>query len=156
MSIVVEQTVPFSREQLDLDNPERWSKLFPLIRPSVTRTRAAKGQAVIVDRSLDGSQNVQIAAVGSTGNFSSKVLLERNIAAFTTEQHGTGQIGAKDIAEALRANDVGCPCGLVIVKASNKRYLEVVGNGLVEVDVDGELELDHVLSLLSVADIKTR
>jgi hypothetical protein len=27
---------------------------------------------------------------------------------------------------------------------------------LVEVDVDGELELDHVLSLLSVADIKTR
>jgi dihydroxyacetone kinase len=84
------------------------------------------------------------------------VLLERNIAAFTTEQHGTGQIGAKDIAEALRANDVGCPCGLVIVKASNKRYLEVVGNGLVEVDVDGELELDHVLSLLSVADIKTR
>ncbi|KAI9877252.1 MAG: hypothetical protein M1830_004433 [Pleopsidium flavum] len=155
MSIVVGQTVPFS-QQLDLDNPERWSKLFPLIRPSVTRARAAKGQAIIVDRSLAGSQNVQIAAVGRTGSFSSKLLSERSIAAFATEQHAKSAIGAKDIAEALRANKIACACGLVVVKASNKRNLEVIEDGLVEVDVNGGSELDHVLSLFSVANRETR
>ncbi|KAI9821303.1 MAG: Dihydroxyacetone kinase 2 [Pycnora praestabilis] len=156
MGVVVEQTIPFSNSQLNLDDPERWTRLFPLIRPSVITVRGAKSHAILVDKSLLNSKNVKIAAVVSSGNFSSKLLSEKGVIAFTAEKPRTREVTTQDIMEALKANGMDFTTGLVVVRASDERKMEVLGDEVVEVDVEGELELDHILSLLSVANAETK
>ena len=115
----------------------------------------ANGQAVVVDSSLTDSKNVLIAAVGSVGNFSSKILSESHLAAFATEQPGKPSVSAEDVQTVLKENGFPIQNGLVVVRSSSKQYLKSTP-GTVELSVEGELNLDHVLSLLSAmkSDIK--
>ncbi|KAI9848861.1 MAG: Dihydroxyacetone kinase 2 [Sclerophora amabilis] len=157
MALVVEQTLPFPASQLELENPERWSRIFPLIRPSVTKTQSKDGHNILVDKSLLKNGHVQIAAIGSTGNFPSKLLSARQISSFATQASGRGNVNGSDIAGALNAAGANPEDGLVVVKASSKRHLEIHSDGkLAEVEVEGELELDHLLSLLIAATSETQ
>ena len=156
MSIIVEQTLPYTASQLHLEDPKRWSRLFPLVRPSIKVVETPSGQAVVVDHALAKTKNPLITAIGSLGNFSSKILSESHLAAFSTED-GKRVISAEDIVKALEANDFPVKNGVLVVRASSKQDLRVNETGdMIDLAVVGELELDHVLSLLGASNTETR
>ena len=156
MAIIVEQTVPYSAETLDLENISRWNNLFPLIRPTVKAVQTPKGQSILIDEALAKSKYVRIAAVGSQGNFSSKLLDERNVTAIVTERSGGGILTAQDIQHAIYNNGISTEQGVVVVRSGKQRRVEVHGSDLVEVQTEEELQLDHVLHLLGHASESCR
>jgi hypothetical protein len=147
MSLVVEQTLPYTHAQLKLDDPKRWSRLFPLMRPSIKAVETASGQTLLVDTALANSNDVLVAVIGSAGDLSSKILSESHLAAFTTEQSESPAILAEEITETLRNNGFPTENGVIIVRAGSKQDLRVA-QGVAELSVVGELRLDHILSLL--------
>lgn len=151
MSLIVEQTLPYNSSQLQLEDPKRWSRLFPLMRPSIKTIEVDNGQVIVVDTALANSKNVLIAAVGSVGNFSSKILSESHLAAFTIEQNGRPTISADKIAKVLKDASFPVENGVVVVRAASTQDLRR-REGVAELSVSGELKLDHVLSLLSAAN----
>lgn len=156
MAVVVEQTIPFTPQALDLENPKRWNTLFPLIRPSVKTVRTAKGQSILVDTALANDTHIRIAAVGVLGNLSSKLLQDSHVTAVVTEQKGAGLLTARDIANAIQQSGHRNVPGVVVVKSAKKRRVEVHGSDLIEAEVQGDLELDHVLHLIGTASESTR
>lgn len=154
MAIVVEQTIPFADSALDLENYSRWTSLLPLIRPSLKAT-TINNHVVLVDQSLASSKDVRIALVGRLGNFSSKLLESRHVCAVGFETNGKRKISARDISEAVSQGDLSLTPGLVIVRSGKRRNLDI-NDAAVEVEVDGDLEADHVLHLLGVANDETR
>ncbi|KAE8444002.1 hypothetical protein EG329_001131 [Mollisiaceae sp. DMI_Dod_QoI] len=149
MSVVVKPTVPYSHEELQLDDPKRWSRLFPLMRPSIKTVETSNGQTIVVDPSLSDSKDVLIAAIGSVGNFSSKILSESHLVAFTTEHFGRPVVSAEEIAKTLKNEGFPTENGLIVVRSSSKQDLEARPESKVlEFAVVGELKLDHILSLL--------
>lgn len=151
MAVVVEQTIPFEQKALDLQNPSRWTNLFPLIRPSVKPVRTAKGQTILVDQNLANGKFVHIVAVGSLGNFSSKLLDDKHVTAIVTNQHGAGLLTNQDILNAMQSVGAAQDQGVVVVRAGKKRRVEVDGPDIVEVESEGELQQDHILHLLGSA-----
>jgi len=151
MAVVVEQTIPFSSSSLDLQNPHRWNDLYPLIRPSVKQVQTAKGQHILVDQALARGKYVNVAAIGSLGNFSSKLLDEKNVTAVVTEKAGAGLLTIQDIKHALQSVGAAEERGLVVVRAGKGRNVQVHSSDVIEVEAVGELELDHLLHLLGNA-----
>lgn len=151
MSVIVEQTIPWSPEALDLTNPKRWTTLFPLIRPSVVPVTTSKGQTILLNRALSNSPHIQIAAIGRSGNFSSKFLSDSHIAAIITETSGAGLLTAQDIRHTLEQNGIKIGQGLIVLRAGKERQVSGPENDVVEVETEGELEFDHLLSLLELA-----
>ncbi|EKG10062.1 Dak phosphatase [Macrophomina phaseolina MS6] len=151
MSVIVEQTIPWSPSELDLSNPKRWATLFPLLRPSVVPVTTSKGQTVLLDRALSNSPYIQIAAIGRSGNFSSKFLSDRHIAAIVTETSGAGILTAQDLRHTLEQNGIQVGQGLVVLRAAKDSKVSGPENGVVEVETEGELVFDHLLSLLEHA-----
>jgi hypothetical protein len=151
MAVVVEQTIPFSTSSLDLQNPHRWNDLYPLIRPTVKQVQTAKGQHILVDQALAKGKYVNIAAISSLGNFSSKLLDEKNVTAVVTEKAGAGVLTIQDIKHALQSVGAAEERGLVVVRAGKSRNVQVHGSDVIEVEAVGELELDHLLHLLGNA-----
>jgi len=154
MFLVVEQTIPYSDSQLKLDDPKRWSRLFPLMRPSIKVVETTRGQTVVIDTTLANGKDVLIAAVGSIGNFSSKILSESHLAAFTVEQ-SEKNVSAQEMAEALKDSGFPVENGVVVIRAGQKQSLSSA-SGILEFTVDGELKLDHALSLLLAAKPKVK
>lgn len=148
MSIVVEQTLPYTKSQLQLEDPKRWSRLFPLMRPSIKTIGIENGQTIVVDTSLIQSRNVLVAAIGSVGNFSSNILSESHIAAFASEPSGSGTMSAEAIVKVLKGTGFPTKNGVVVIRVSSKEGIKVC-TGVVEVSVIGELKFDHILSLLA-------
>jgi dihydroxyacetone kinase len=148
MSVVVEQILPYTTTELKLEDPKRWSRLFTLIRPSIKAVETANGQTIVIDTALTGSKNVLIVAIGSVGNFSSKILSESHLAAFATRQSEQSTISTEDIHTILKDSGFSVQNGVVVVRSSTKQNLRT-SRGIVELSVQGELKLDHVLSLLS-------
>lgn len=155
MSLVVKQTLPYSRSDLKLEDPKRWSRLFPLMRPSIKTVETLSGHTVIVDPALANTKNTLIAAIGYVGNFSSKVLSESYLAAFTTEQSEKQSVSAEDIAKVLKDSGFPVKNGVVVVRRALKQDLRTFP-GSVEVAVVGELKVDHVLSLLAGVNAETK
>jgi hypothetical protein len=150
MSLVVEQTLPYTNTQLQLEDPKRWTRLLPLMRPSTKAVETSYGQPVVVDTALSGSKDVLLAAICNIGNFSSKILSESHLAAFTIEQYGKPAARAEDIAKILKKNGFTTENGVMVVRAGSKTDMRAIP-GVAEVTVIGELKLDHVLSLLLAA-----
>lgn len=151
MAVVVEQTIPFSQSSLDLENPSRWNDLLPLIRPTVKAVRTPKGQNILVDEALAKSKYLRVAAIGTPGNFSSKLLDDRNVTAIVTERSGAGILTVQDIQHAINSSGVGQDQGLIVVRSAKKRRVEAHGSDLLEIDTESELQQDHVLHLLGNA-----
>ena len=156
MAVVVEQTIPFSSSSLDIENPSRWNTLFPLIRPSIKAVRTPKGQSILIDAALAKSKYLRIAAVGSLGNFSSKLLDNRNVTAIVTERSGAGILTAQDIQHAIHSAGIGQDQGLVMVRLGKERRVEVHGSDILEIETEGELQHDHILHLLGDASDSCR
>lgn len=151
MAVVVEQTIPFSPGALDLDNPSRWNDLLPLIRPTIKAVRTPKGQNILIDEALAKSKYLRVVAVNSLGNFSSKLLDDRNVTAIVTERAGAGLLTTQDIQHAMNSSGIGQGQGLIVVRSAKKRRVEAHGSDLLEVDTESELQQDHVLHLLGNA-----
>ena len=155
MAVVVEQTIPFDSKALDITNPSRWAKLLPLLRPSITAFSTDNDQTVLVDRSLSHSKDVRIAAIVQPGNFSSKLLEIRYVCAVATEAAGKESIVAEAIAIAVEKSGISLTPGLVIVRCGKQKRL-VISDAAVEVEVNGDLEADHLLHLLGEVNEATR
>lgn len=151
MAVVVEQTIPFSPSSLDIENPSRWNDLLPLIRPTVKALFTPKGQTILIDQALAKSKYLRVAAVGSLGNFSSKLLDDRNTTAIVTERAGAGILTVQDIQHAINSSGIGQDQGIVVVRSAKKRRVEAHGSDILEVDTESELQQDHVLHLLGNA-----
>ena len=148
MSIVVEQTLPFNSQTLDLQNPTRWTSLFPLVRPAVKQIQTAKDHTILVDETLAKGNHVRVAAIGSSGNFSSEILDSKGVSAVVTgTAGGAGVLTASDVQHELKTK-YGEQSGIVVVKAGTKAQVDVHGSDFVEVETQGELQQDHVLHLL--------
>ena len=156
MAVVVDQTIPFSQSDLDLENPSRWNALLPLIRPSVFRAQAPKGQTVLLDRRLIKSRYVQLAAIGRSGNFSSHLLSEKNVTAIVTEQGGAGILTASDILHTLESSGFDVSQGLLVVRMGKETRIEPVHDNILQIEIEDELRLDHILALLNHATESTK
>lgn len=152
MAVVVEQTLPFTSQSLDLASSTRWNTLFPLLRPSIKPIQTSKGQTLLVDTSKSTTASprpLHIIAIGSAGNFSSKLLDDNHITAIVSEPSGgAGILTAQDIPHALQSAGVDVGSGVVVVRCGKERRLEVHEPGVIEVTANGELETDHLLHLL--------
>ncbi|KAH6673700.1 dhal domain-containing protein [Halenospora varia] len=155
MSLVVEQTLPYTSTHLNIDDPSRWSRLFPLMRPSIKSIDIGNWRSIVVDTAHSKSKNVLVAAIVTIGNFSSKILSESHLAAFATEDFGKETISGKKIAEVLKSNGFPTDNGVVVIRAATKQDLKVNGKVL-EIAVVGELKLDHILSLLAGVNEETK
>jgi len=156
MSLIVEQSLPYTSAELQLHDPRRWSRLFPLIRPSIKTVELASGHVVAVDTSLTKSKDVLLVTVGSAGNFSSKILSQSHLALFTTENAGAHSISLKEVVKFLRKSEFPVENGVVVVRSSLILGLRAVSERAIDVSVVGELNLDHVLSLLSASNAETK
>lgn len=121
------------------------------MRPSITASETSTGQFLMVDTSQAKSKGFCVAAIVSTGNISSRILAESQVAAFTVEQAGKENISANEISKTLQENGFDTDKGVLMLKTASKRDLRLSGKRVMEVEVIGELELDHVLSLLSAS-----
>ncbi|KAL2061661.1 hypothetical protein VTL71DRAFT_7038 [Oculimacula yallundae] len=146
MSLIVEQTIPYSNSQLQLEDSKRWSRLLPLMRPSVKVVETRNGQIVMIDTLLAKSTEVLVASVGRIGNVSSKLLAGSHLAAFTVEQNEQ-EVSAADLAKVLEDSGFPTGNGVVVVRSGKKQDLNSA-SGVLELTVEGELKLDHILSLL--------
>jgi hypothetical protein len=155
MSVIVEPTLQYTNTDLHLEDPKRWARLFPLIRPSVKVVSLPQGQAIVVDTALANSENVLVTAIGSVGNFSSKILSGSHISAFATEPFGSETISARDVADTLKNEGFGIGNGVVVVRACMRQDLKVQ-EGCIEMQVIGELKMDHILSLLGNCNKETK
>jgi hypothetical protein len=151
MSLIVEPTLAYTSSHLKIDDPKRWSRLFPLIRPSVKVLDIQNSQTLVVDTKLADSKNVLVAVIGTAGNFPSKLLSDQHVAAFAIEPFGPESISAKEVVLALKDEGFPTENGTVLLRASTKQNL-IVSSDVVEVSVIGELKLDHILSLLTVIE----
>lgn len=127
-----------------------------MIRPSVKAVELASGQTVIIDTALAHSKNVLIAAIGSAGNLSSRILSDSHLSAFTTQQGEKPGASAEEIASLLNENGFPIENGLVLVRTGSQQTLRVVSERAVEATVVGELRLDHILSLLLSSNGETK
>lgn len=119
------------------------------MRPSIKVVETASWQTVVIDTALVNSKDVLIAAVGSVGNLSSKILSESHLVAFSVEYDGKA-ISAQELAKVLKYSGFPVENGIVVVRAGEKQDL-TSASGLAEVTIEQELKLDHVLSLLMAA-----
>lgn len=156
MAVVVEQTIPFSSSTLNLNNGSRWNTLFPLIRPSIKSVQTSKGQNILVDTNKSNGNYVHIIAVGTTGNFSSKLLDDKHVTAIISTESGAGILHATDIPHTLESAGIKVPAGVVVVRAGKERRLDVHQPDIIEVVAQGGLEQDHILQLLGTATETTR
>jgi hypothetical protein len=155
MSLVVEQTLPYSATALQLEDPNRWSRLFPLIRPSVKVVELPSGQTIVVDTSLVSSKDVLIAVVVRVGNFSNKIL-SHALTAFATAQDENSTITTEEIEKLLLENGFRTQNGVVVVRTGSQETTRQVSDRAIEVTVVGELKLDHILSLLLSSNSETK
>lgn len=151
MAVVVEQTIPFSSSALDLNNSTRWNTLFPLIRPSLKAVRSPKGNTLLVDTSLADKEQLRVAIVGRAGQISSKFLESKHVDVLVLEQSGE-KTSVSEILSALRSGGSSPGPGLIIVRSGRgRKKVKVEGKAVVEIEVNGDLEVDHLIHILGTA-----
>ncbi|KAH0399284.1 Dak phosphatase, partial [Aureobasidium melanogenum] len=156
MAVVVEQTIPFAKEQLDVENTARWNTLYPLIRPSIQAVKTTGGQTVLVDQTLANERFVRIAVVGRAGNFSSKLLSDKHITAVVTDSESGSKPSSKELAQVINEAGHRQHAGIVILRSGKQKKLTRPEDELVEVELKDELEVDHLIHLLGAATEPTR
>ncbi|KAI4725770.1 Dak phosphatase [Aureobasidium sp. EXF-10728] len=156
MAVVVEQTIPFASEQLDTENTTRWNALYPLMRPSIKSVKTKAGQTVLVDQTLANDKFVRVVVVGKAGNFSSKLLSENHITAVVTNSDTVSECSSRDLAQAINEAGHRQQAGIVILRAGKQKSLTRVEDDVIELGLESDLELDHLIHLLGAATDETR
>ena len=150
MAVVIEQTIPFSSPSLDLQNTSRWNGLLPLVQRGVRQVQTAKGQQILINQSIIDSKICNTVAVTTPGKFSGKLLDGSRVAAIVTEKPGKDGLTARDIKHALQEFGATEHQALVVVRSGKSRNLKPsVEDNSIDVEVNGELEYDHLLFLLA-------
>lgn len=156
MAVVVEQTIPFAKEQLDTENTTRWNTLYPLIRPSIKAVKTAGGQTVLVDQTLANDRFVRVVVVGRAGNFSSKLLSDKHITAVVNDSANGSEPSSKELAQAIDEAGHCQQAGIVILRSGKQKRLTTSENDMVEVELKSEFEVDHLIHLMGAATESTR
>jgi hypothetical protein len=156
MAVVVKQTIPFAKEQLDAENSTRWNTLYPLIRPSIKAVKTTTGQTVLVDQTLANDRYVRVVVVGKAGNFSSKLLSDKHITAVSVISDGGSVPSSKELAKAIDAAGHQQQAGIVILRSGKQKKLTRVEDELVELELENDVQVDHLIHLLGAATETTR
>jgi hypothetical protein len=156
MAVVVEQTIPFAKEQLDAKNTSRWNTLYPLIRPSIKAIETTSGQTVLVDQTLANDKYVRVVVVGKAGNFSSKLLSDKHITAVAVRSDSESVVSSKELAGAIDEAGHQQQAGIVILRSGKQKKLTKVADEVVEVELKNDLESDHLIHVLGAATETTR
>jgi hypothetical protein len=156
MAVVVEQTIPFAKEQLDAENTTRWNTLYPLIRPSIKEIKTTSGQTVLVDQTLANDEYVRVVVVGKAGNFSSKLLSDKHITAVAIHGDSESVILSEELAGAIAEAGHQQQAGIVVLRSGKQKKLTKVADELVEVELKNDLEVDHLIHVLGAATETTR
>jgi hypothetical protein len=156
MAVVVEQTIPFAKGELDPDNTTRWTTLYPLIRPSIKEIKTTSGQTVLVDQTLANDRYVRVVVVGKAGNFSSRLLSDKHITAIAIRSDGESGVSSRELAGAIDEAGHQQQAGIVILRSGKQKKLTKVADGLVEVELKNDLEVDHLIHVLGAATETTR
>lgn len=156
MAVVVEQTIPFAKEQLDTENTARWNALYPLIRTSIKAVKTTGGHTVLVDQTLANDKFVRVVVVGRAGNFSSKLLSDKHITAVVTDSASSSEPSSKELVQAIDEAGHRQQAGIVILRSGKQKKLTRSEDDLVEVELKSELEIDHLIHLLGAATESTR
>ena len=154
MAVVVEQTIPFAKEQLDAENTTRWNTIYPLIRPSIKAIKTPAGQTVLLDQTLANDKFVRVVVVGKAGNFSSKLLSDTHITAVVTGSDAVPS--SKELAKAIDEAGLQQQAGVVVLRSGKQKRLTKVEDELVELELEDDLEIDHLIHLLGAATETTR
>ncbi|KAG9562311.1 Dak phosphatase, partial [Aureobasidium melanogenum] len=141
MAVVVEQTIPFAEEQLDVENTARWNTLYPLIRPSIKAIKTTGGQTVLVDQTLANDRFVRIAVVGRAGNFSSKLLSDKHITAVVTGSESGSEPSSKELAHAINEAGHRQHAGIVILRSGKQKKLTRLEDEVVESSIEKTCEV---------------
>lgn len=150
MAVVVEQTIPFPTPSLDLLNTNRWNGLLPLVRRGIKHVQTSKGHQLLVNQSIIDSKFCNTVAITTLGNFSTKLLDGSKVAAIVTEEPGKEGLTSRDIKHALQEFGATEHQALVVVRSGKSRNLKAcVEDKSIDVEVNGELEYDHLLFLLA-------
>ncbi|KAI4851409.1 Dak phosphatase [Aureobasidium sp. EXF-8845] len=156
MAVVVEQTIPFAKEQLDAENTSRWNTLYPLIRPSIKAIKTTSGQTVLVDQTLADDKYVRVVVVGKAGNFSSKLLSDKHITAVAIHSDSESVVSSRELAGTIDEAGHQQQAGIVILRSGKQKKLTKVADELVQVELESDLEVDHLIHLLGAATETTR
>ncbi|EMC93504.1 hypothetical protein BAUCODRAFT_26777 [Baudoinia panamericana UAMH 10762] len=156
MAVVVTQTIPFDQSVLEFQNGSRWHTLLPLVRPTLLSKRTSKGQAILIDQDHAKGTSVKVVVLSGAGNLSSKLLDERNVTAVAIGHAGDQPLIAHNLQQDLQALGISSSQGIVVLRAGNKRKIELHGDQILEVEAGSELELDHILHLLANAEESCR
>jgi hypothetical protein len=156
MAVVVEQTIPFAKGQLDAENSTRWNTLYPLIRPSIRTIKTTTGQTVLVDETLANDKFVRVVVVGKAGNFSSKLLSDKHITAVAIISDDSSVPSSKEFAKAINEAGHQHQAGIVILRSGKQKKLTRVEDELVELELENDVQVDHLIHLLGAATETTR
>ncbi|KFY36075.1 hypothetical protein V494_05337 [Pseudogymnoascus sp. VKM F-4513 (FW-928)] len=152
MAVIVEPTLPFRDSDLHLGSHDNWARLFPLINPACEAVHTTSGHTVLLNKSISSKDGVLVSAVVPGSNLSSRLLDESTLTAFALKSHGKSDATAEELVQALTSRGTRVDRGVVVVMAGPESKLETVfvfETPVLKIDVVGDLQFDHVLSLLS-------
>lgn len=148
MSVVVEQSIPYSDSALKLDDASRWQGLFPLLRPTVAASQVSEG-TLLVDRAHASSAAPRTVIASGQPDLTAPFLADGKVAAALV---GSAKLSPADVVKGLEDGGLSAKPGVVVVSLGEGRTInasEANGATVVFVTVDQALDLDHVVSLLA-------
>ncbi|OBT70910.1 hypothetical protein VF21_10131 [Pseudogymnoascus sp. 05NY08] len=152
MAVIVEPTLPFQDSDLHLGSHDNWARLFPLINPACVAVQTPSGHTVLVNKSLADQNDVLMCAVVPGSNLSSKLLEESNLAAFALKSHSKDDATVEELVQALTNRGICVDRGVVVVMGGSESSFNMVSVSkslVMKINVVGDLQFDHVLSLFS-------
>jgi hypothetical protein len=149
MSVVVSQCLPWSKEELQLDNSQRWQRLAPLVRQSVKTSGT-----FLLDTTQVSKEQVQVVVLSDALHVAEVFLKLNGVAACVVDP--VGKITSSEIAQLSKENDLNLQNGLLIIKLGDDRRLEALEEqdaasaleSVFEVALEGEAERAHLIALL--------
>lgn len=107
---------------------------------------------VLVNKTVADQGDVLISAIVPGSNLSSKLLEKTSLAAFALKSHGKKDTTVEELVQALISRGIRMDRGVVVVMGGAESRFEMVSvlkTPVMKIGVVGDLEFDHVLSLLS-------
>lgn len=151
MSVVVEQSIPYSSSALKLDDASRWQTLFPLLRPTVAAQNVSAG-ILLVDRAHASSNAPRTVVASGKAELSAPFLADGRVTAALVSNGGSGKLSPAEAAKGLADAGLDLKPGVVVVTLGEQRSIDVTeanGATVVFVTVDQPLDLNHAVLLLA-------
>lgn len=148
MSVVATQALPSSAKGADLDNVKTWLRSTSSARPSLQPWKLSPHHNLLVNGDRSAKKNFEIVIVTSPEQLENQPLFDRHVAAFITQDGPSHRIAQQGIIDGIQQAGIIPIQGLIVLRLGGKRGLEKLGDGGIDVEVEDEVLLEHILTLL--------